>query len=104
MPVMDGVRATRLILQQSAAAVTSPAPDPDPALQSELVSTRHNNSGGGPMPGRAGLRRPKIVALSASHASSEDLDEDAVSLFDAWLTKPTTREDMRQMLNNVLGC
>ena len=56
------------------------------------------------MPGRAGLRRPKIVALSASHASSEDLDEDAVSLFDAWLTKPTTREDMRQMLNNVLGC
>ena len=44
-----------------------------------------------------------FVSLSAVHAGEEeDLGTEAVALFERWLTKPTTSDVMRSMLESVL--
>ena len=104
MPVMDGITATKTILERARnleqdnsqqdshyAAEAGPIKSPE--------ATAHPTPPTRPHPRRC----PKIVALSASHVGEEeDLGAEAVALFERWLTKPTTSDVMRSMLESVL--
>ena len=49
------------------------------------------------------VRRPRIVALSASLEGGEGVDPKGASLFDRWLTKPVTSDAMQNMLDAMLS-
>ena len=91
MPVLDGIQAAKRILQQADSS-TSTLPSPPPSLSS-LPS------------GSLQPWRPKIVALSASSAETEQSSspENMYDLFVGWMTKPVTADTMRRVLESNLA-
>ena len=88
MPVLDGVQATKRIRAHLASPGTGCTIAPPSTL---------------PAAARGPIQPPKIVALSASLAGSEDMPEGSEKLFDSWLTKPVTQETMRDTLERYLA-